>query len=301
MPDYLDRTHIHDWLNRLATVVPKARELADLAVQIDALSDLLIAKVPTSLFSPDSLEYCARRFKFWPGYSDLWARLQEYNRAHPPRRPALPAPVIDDPTLTPDDRSHVVSWTRLKGEWLMSNRLDSALSMHRKWPASFAYICRTDPDAAAVAVRRGWSTDLPDLHSDRPPEVIAHIEASASAARSAIRGGQTDIRYAVNRAASEQQIAFKAAQKVHADEQIAKARDANPAVQRARAAQPANTNEPDGEVIPPTKPNPRPAGVTAEEWATHAAPKPTIEGEVIEPATAIATVSGAAWRPPWED
>jgi hypothetical protein len=102
------RRHVQDWLNRLSAIIPKSLELTDLAAKIDQLADMLVAKVPPDLFDSDSLEFCARRFKFFPGYAELWGRLQTYQRERPKSLKSLPAaglPGSDDPTQI--GRAHV--------------------------------------------------------------------------------------------------------------------------------------------------------------------------------------------------
>jgi hypothetical protein len=168
MVDYYSaRKHIADWLNQLATIVPKAMEITDIAAKIDQLADLLVSKVPTTLFDTDSLEFCARRFKFWPTYADLWARLQTWQRERPKEQKALPAPegVEINPSLNAQDRALVRSWWNLRAENIANGTLATALDVQRRWPAVFREICNTDTEAAAIAVKRGWAREAESADS----------------------------------------------------------------------------------------------------------------------------------------
>jgi phage terminase Nu1 subunit (DNA packaging protein) len=63
---------------------------------------------------------------------------------------------IDDPGLSDQDKSHVRSWNNLRAERIVNGKLSIGLSIERRWPKSFAYICRTDAEAYDIARQRGW-------------------------------------------------------------------------------------------------------------------------------------------------
>src|ERR1700733_10262531 len=145
---------IAQWLGALAVrCTPRTTENIEVLARdyASGLDDL-----PTEVFSPQSKEAAARNFEHFPAYKPLRVWLTKWWDAHKPVQVALPLPP-DAHALSVEDRAHVRSWINLKPEWKAAGRLENALSTFRNRTAVFAYICRTDTDAASIAVRRHWS------------------------------------------------------------------------------------------------------------------------------------------------
>jgi hypothetical protein len=264
---------IGTWLNDLAAMTAGQTPLADAKAKIATIAEVLLCDFPDQrCYSKQSLYAAAREFKWFPTYAELSSFMAKWWEANRPRHTALPR--IEDPSLSLEDRGHVNSWLNLKAEWQAAGRLAVGLSTLRSKPRAFAYICRTDTDAAAIAVRHRWPVD--EHTAEHTEAEKAHASATAEAAIGAIRGG-ANLATAIDRAVSAQSAAFKAAQQERTAADLARQREASPAVQKARAYQAAMNPKPANDPAPPDG--------------------PVIDGEVIPPATA----SGAAWRAPWED
>jgi hypothetical protein len=184
-------------------------------------------------------------------------------------------PGADDPALSVEDRHWLFSWQKDRADGFrhISGGIEQSLSVLRKYrPVVLNHLCRENLEVHSIAMRRGWLVDASEMAARRNHDDAAqdHVSRSAADAIAAMPNIKGNIAEAVSRAAAAQ---LKAAQDARMADSITKARDADPAVQRARAAKTraANTNE------------------------------PLVEGEILPPDPAAATVSGAAWRPPWED
>lgn len=85
--------------------------------------------------------------------------------------------------LSPLDLHHLLSWYNLRGErgdWV--SRLNRFRQRH---PAVFAEICRTDTEAAGIAVQRGWPVgDRPQ--GERSPEEMEHARQTVATTLNAI-------------------------------------------------------------------------------------------------------------------
>jgi hypothetical protein len=144
---------IAQWLTDLAVrCTPRTSENIEVMARdyANGLDDL-----PAEAFTPQSREAATRHFEHFPAYKPLRAWLEKWWSAHKPTRPLLPP--VNDPNLSDEDRSHVRSWINLRnGEGDLGNRLST---FRDKWPRAFAYIVRTDDQAAAIAKGRGWIED----------------------------------------------------------------------------------------------------------------------------------------------
>jgi hypothetical protein len=140
------------WLSELALrCVP--RKAVNLAVTIAAFAQDL-SDLPHQAFSLEAREVAARKWKYFPTYSELRKFLSEWTEKHQPRS-SLPS--VEDDGLSPEDRAHVRSWLNLRGE----GNLKVRLSVMRAFPNAFSYIIRTDKEAAAIARQCGWIDDAP--------------------------------------------------------------------------------------------------------------------------------------------
>lgn len=194
----LNRQRIRDWLNDLLQVIPKALEMTDIAVKIDQLTDMLAAKVPIDLFDADSLEFVARRQRFFPSYADLWSRLQAWQRTRPKLLKALAPPDPEeediDPSLDVTAKALVLSWRKarandfghLRRHGDIEARMTVALGVLRRNEAAFAYVCRTDIEAERIALRRYWLSNASDRNREPTPEERVRANVSVGEALLAI-------------------------------------------------------------------------------------------------------------------
>lgn len=165
---------IRKWLVGLSQHVAKGHDGGDLAAMIERTAVMLAAKAPADLFTGDSLEFCLRRFKFFPTYADLWARLQTFQREQL-KQHAIAGPSADSTSfpgaddMPAADRAMVGFWSEYQsGAKKFPSNVTRAtwLSMIRRpAPAAFQYIMSTDDTARAIALDKGWI---------REPEEIAN-------------------------------------------------------------------------------------------------------------------------------
>lgn len=155
--------HIRGWLIDLSKHVGRAQDLGDLAALIESTAAMLETKAPPDLFTPDSLEFCLRRFKFFPAYAELWARLQTYQREQT-KQLALPPPSVAAAFSSPEapisdaDRPHVDAW--LRAEANKTADLGARLAVVRKLAArGFDWLVRNNIRAGEIALHRGWIAD----------------------------------------------------------------------------------------------------------------------------------------------
>lgn len=186
--------HIRDWLTNLSQHVGRAQNVGDLAALIESTAAMLATKAPVDLFTPDSMEFCLRRFKYFPAYAELWARLQAYQRelskqlalAAPPVSETLPG--ADDFDLTRSDQLMAQFWNETRAGTrplargvTLHTSLDVMRLTHER---AYRYIIKTDPEAEAIAVKAGWVRE--SQPATRTPEEIAHAERVAREAIQAL-------------------------------------------------------------------------------------------------------------------
>jgi hypothetical protein len=310
---------IAQWLTDMAVrCTPRTSENIEVLAldYAQGLDDL-----PSEAFTPQSREAATRHFEHFPAYKPLRAWLDKWWSMHKPTMPLLAS--IDDPNLSDEDRSHVRSWinTRKDGGDLMQ-RLSQ---YHIAWPRAFAYIVRTDDQAAAIARARGWTQDPPvDVTEAGITRNLIKLEKLAG--EGPVGVGLAAMGLSILR----QNVQQRAPERVHllperivapetgrhrtvaqqraamgdppAEPTRAEALKAEFVAKHGRApGQPsaeqlAEIRKAAGINLPPPKPDlPTPANDPSDRVAK--TDTPPLEGEVIPPATA----SGAAWRAPWED
>jgi len=129
--------------------------------------------LPHDAFTPISREAAARKWESFPSYKALRKFLEEWA---PQKSTALPPPLPDGVTisdhLSATDRHLVQSWWNLRPENIANGTLATALDVQRRWPTVFNEICLTDPEAAGIAVRRGWANG-----SNAPADVAARVKS----------------------------------------------------------------------------------------------------------------------------
>lgn len=141
------------WVAMLAKLVAPSNS-ADAAKALAAMLPFLTG-YPEAAFTLQSLEYVARQVRRLPSFSELADALASWWKDQP-RAFLLEAP--DAEGLSPLDHMHIAAVQRTRRE----NGFDLAtrLSWLRdKAPEAFRNICRTDNQAASIAVRRGWKVD----------------------------------------------------------------------------------------------------------------------------------------------
>jgi hypothetical protein len=154
---------IRQWLTALSTrCAPRTTENLEILTRDYAVG---LADLPYEAFTPQSREAASRQWEYFPSYKSLRKFLEtwvEKNATTNMKR----LPPIADPSLSEQDQAHVRSWINLRAERIAAGRLTIGLSLLRKWPRAFDYVCRTDAEAHDIARRRGW------LGEDNSPEAI---------------------------------------------------------------------------------------------------------------------------------
>jgi len=255
--------HIRKWLTDLGArcsstanaeaAEAKARDYAQALVDIDA-----------GAFCQESLEAAARQFEYFPAYATIRKFVEAWwADARRRARPALPG--ADDPSLTEEDRQHLAVFLKHRAAGFppgikladlasapevdretFRQRLALRLSRMRSGPLVrlFRHICRTDVEAAAIAVARGWQVE-PSEH--KPPSDVAIAAVEATVRQMFAAQGHTAQAGAIEAAAAAQEAARR---QQEAERMLAQARRpsgaldpgdleaqraANPAIQIARA------------------------------------------------------------------
>jgi len=181
-----DELEIEVWLSDLSLrCEPRSKE--NLRVIIAKYAEGL-ADLPYEAFTTASGEGAARNWERFPSYKALRKFLEDWADKHGAKDTKL-LPPIDDPGLSDEDRAHVRSWINLRAERQKSGRFAQALSLMRKWPAAFAYICRTDDEAHATAQQRGWlpeTGDTVDVSEAGITERLIELESIAGGSLGAV-------------------------------------------------------------------------------------------------------------------
>ena len=88
--------------------------------------------------------------------------------------------------MTPLDQHHLQSWYTLRLRQARTIDLAHTLDRFRqRHPAVFAEICRTDTEAAGIAVQHGWPVGE-DPQGERSPEEMQHARQTVATALNAI-------------------------------------------------------------------------------------------------------------------
>jgi hypothetical protein len=160
---------IAGWMNDLSVMVGARPDDADLRVRITAATAMLAQRAEPGWFTADSLEFCMRKFKFFPSYAELWARLQTFDREKSKQLALTSPPELpyEGSGLSTGDRSWCKGWQdRREG-----NRAERGvfLSCIRKFaPEGFKLLVRDDEIARDIAAKRGWLRE-PRTETDPVP------------------------------------------------------------------------------------------------------------------------------------
>jgi hypothetical protein len=243
--------------NRRKFVAVLAKLLVPLETErgADALMEMLagLADIPEATFDRpgDLAAEVAKGFTSFPSLGRLHKALAGRAKDTVKKLPAQ-LPGAEDPTLSREDQIKLHSWLKFRAEGFMHiagadfrDRMAVALSVQHKYQSRvFSHICRTDPEAASIAVRRGWVVEERiGQHTD------AEVAAVHKMAEAAIQAMKAQRMYAApNVVHLEDTIAQAAAaadalfEKTHgrkpgslSAERLAALRDSDPAVQKARA------------------------------------------------------------------
>ena len=142
---------IRQWLTALSLRChPRTTENIEVLAADYALN---LTDLNREVWCPAARQAASLKFESFPTYRSLRKFLEDWIDRNCTAKTNL-LPPVDDPNLSEEDKTHVRSWIRLRGE---GNRV-THLSVCRRWPAAFAYIIRTDDDAAAIARQHGWIT-----------------------------------------------------------------------------------------------------------------------------------------------
>jgi hypothetical protein len=150
-----------DAQSKFAAIVAKLTSPLEFETAAQALMDMMpaLADLPAGAFCGASAEHVGRNSQRVPSYGQLRKMLELWWSINRPKGNDIGA---DDPTLDANDRQIVASWQRRRSEMIAGDTLAAGLSVLRRWPRAFRYVCRIDTEAASVAVRRGWHTDALD-------------------------------------------------------------------------------------------------------------------------------------------
>lgn len=156
------------WLNDLAVFVAGNSSVEEVRTKLAAMTGLLASKAPAECFTAESLEFCARKFKFMPSYAELWARLQTFERERskqlaisgPSAAPAFDADV-EDSGLPAASKALVGFWIRDFNAGGTPRQLTLSLDVMRsKATDGYRWLINARSDAgmraADIAVRNHW-------------------------------------------------------------------------------------------------------------------------------------------------
>jgi hypothetical protein len=156
---------IGGWLNDLAGMLGgKPLIDAELRDKVTAMTGMLARKAHPDWFTADSLEFCLRRFKFFPGYADLWARLQLFQREQSKQLVLAAPPDIpyaDNPRLSDADRHWCKGWQKQRHEGAEADRVRFLDTLRRYSSAAFEVLCVDCEIARDIARRKGWISRPP--------------------------------------------------------------------------------------------------------------------------------------------
>ena len=160
---HLEIDHIRRWLVLLSGHVARNQDVGDIAAVIEATAAMLAGKAAPDLFTPDSLEFCLRRFKFFPTYADLWARLQTFQRERDSHRAALNAPSsygpLSDAPMTGAERANAEVWLKAEASGATEAELVNRLSVLRKAQLdAYRWLIANNGHARDIAEARGWES-----------------------------------------------------------------------------------------------------------------------------------------------
>lgn len=283
------------WLNDLASLTAGTAPLADAKAKIAALAGVLSQDFPMpEAFCKASLYTISKQFTFFPSYGPLGKALERWWGENRPKSEFIP----NDPGLTPQERALVLTWHRdkeadfahLMDKGDLRARMALSLGILRKYRGAFAYICRTDLDAASIVVERQWQLDLPRT-GPRLDEEIAACEAASRAAVQGIADALRPPRPLMSHRVEPETLPARQPATLP-KERLDAIREANPTVARARAL--ARERIPQGG-------SPSNALQGGDERATgnirgETAPPPARTPDDPAPAQ-----GGGPWRAPWNE
>jgi hypothetical protein len=176
-----------DWLTELATKLRPSMTDRELKARIRNTARELAAKYPAEAFTAASSQAVRDGLTEFPEGTVFEVRLGDWWRDHGSKAAvAGELPGGGDPTLTREDRLGLKVWLmhRQEGFTHVDGDMARSLSVCRNsWPRLFDHICRTDPEAQRIAMKRGWLTDA-SAHNREPTE--AEIDAVHESAEAAI-------------------------------------------------------------------------------------------------------------------
>lgn len=183
------------WLTELAVRV--APQMTSEQVEVLARDFAKgFADLPEWVFDDITRELAAREFDRFPTYKALRKFLSEQADAlRQKSAPPLPGP--DDGSLSREDRIWLSNWQNhraggfkyLEGRGDFTERMTITLSLMRSLGrmALFRHICRTDLEAAAIAVRKHWEVEPPRPREARTPEDSQRVAEAVRHAIAAMR------------------------------------------------------------------------------------------------------------------
>lgn len=176
---------VHEWVAGLGIRYGSMRqEDAELKVA-EYVRGLTDGSLPQDAFNDTTLELISREYPDrFPTYGQVRKFLEKWWASNKPT-PQLMASEVMHSGLTTEQQIQATYWFKHKASGFkhlddkfpdMEARQAQSLSVLRQYnEVVFRYVCNTDPDAAAIAVRRGWRVN--------PEPPVTEEERAASLAR----------------------------------------------------------------------------------------------------------------------
>jgi hypothetical protein len=190
---------------KFAAVLAKLVRPDDATAALDALLLMLPAleDIPEPVFTRpgDLAAEIAKGFTGVPNLGRLHKALAGHKKANVSTLPAE-LPGGDDQALSLEDRIKLLVFQQQRASGLTNirgldfrDRLTTRLAIERRYdPRVFAYVCRTDPEAEAIAMRQGWLEDASERRQPTAEEsaaVAEKREEAIAAIKAAQIPGQT--------------------------------------------------------------------------------------------------------------
>jgi hypothetical protein len=181
----------YQWLRSL--ILRVAGPKADTERLVEVIGPTLI-DIGADAFTEASLSAIGKTLRTVTSATRVRKALFDYHTEQARQVRALPGD--DNPELTIEDRIIFAIWLRHRADGFSHNdrgslrqRMTISLDIARLHHARvFRHICRTDLEAASIAVQRGWQVE-PEPRRDPTPEEREHVSRVSREAIAAMRAG----------------------------------------------------------------------------------------------------------------
>lgn len=155
------------WLEAMALRLPVTMSVDETKAHIAKLRDILVFRFPAGAFTSRALDHVITAHGKWatfPNDAELCAEIDTWWRENNPDKPRGFDHDVEASSLDDAGKRWVMSYRERRNHSPEAGALMLSL-MRAKHPAAYDWTVRGDLDAAATAVRRGWST--PGVYSGR--------------------------------------------------------------------------------------------------------------------------------------